>query len=361
MAKIAVVGVGTIGVAFAKIVLAVTKHDVVLVDKDEDALLRGLAEIVGTMTDLVAERIEVESLEAALVRVKLVACCAPYKHVAAIANAAHERGLHYLDFTEDNSVTKAISQLKVESSTFVPQTGLAPGLINYIGLAIAKDMDIKRLALRVGALPQVTLGPSRYSITWSPDGLINEYLQPVLRKVNGQVVEVKPLEDLEDVMINGVAYEAFTTSGGVGDLGAYPDIPTVEYKTLRYPGHLAFMKELLTSVNYDQGKAVDLAARTFARTRHDVVALAVEALDHDGVSHTIGAHFQGNLDFNLTAIELTTAGTGVAVAELILDGKLPLGVLKPSQVPFEALCKTGAGQLVGIAGYTTHMLINKRT
>lgn len=352
MAKIAVVGAGTIGIAFAKIVLAVTEHSVVLVDKNEDALLQGLSDIIGTMTDMVAERIEIESLNIALDTVDLVACCTPYKHVAAIAKTACEHGLHYLDFTEDNSVTQAISQLRVKNSTFVPQTGLAPGLINYIGLALAKDIDVKQLSLRVGALPRVSFGPGHYAITWSPDGLINEYLQPVFCKVNGRVVEIKPLEDLEGITVDGVEYEAFTTSGGVGDLSAYADVSTVEYKTLRYPGHLAFMKQLLSSVNYNQEKAVELATRTFARTREDVVVLAVEALDCDGISHTIGAHFHGNADFNLTAIELTTAGIGVAVAELILNGKLPLGVLKPNQVSFDDLGKTGAGQLVGITART---------
>jgi saccharopine dehydrogenase-like NADP-dependent oxidoreductase len=345
MAKIAIVGAGIVGIAFAKITLAVTDYSIVLVDRDEDAVLNGLAQLIGAMTDLVAERIEVEELHVALDTVDLVACCTPYQHVIPIAEQAAKRGLHYLDFTEDNSVTAAIARLHV-SSTFVPQTGVAPGLVNYIGLALTKDRAVQHLALRVGALPRVSFGPEHYAITWSPDGLINEYLAPVKRKVQGKIVHAEPLQDLETVVVNGVEYEAFTTSGGVGDLSAYTEVPNVEYKTLRHPGHLLFLKNLLSMVSYDQERAVQLARSTFTRTRDDVVVLAVQATAEGGEAKTIGLHFYPNHDLELTAIELTTAGTGVAVAELILTGQLSSGVLRPDQLKLQALLGTGAGRLI---------------
>ncbi len=94
--------------------------------------------------------------------------------------------------------------------------------------------------MRVGALPQHPNNVLKYSLTWSTEGLINEYGNPCQAVSDGRLVEVAPLEGLEEIEIDGTLYEAFNTSGGLGSLaethGARSE--SMNYKTIRYPGSL---------------------------------------------------------------------------------------------------------------------------
>jgi saccharopine dehydrogenase-like NADP-dependent oxidoreductase len=352
MAKILIMGAGRIGTAFAKIVRHVSSDDVVLVDPSEEALEEARADLVapetaaGTLSFHVGDVRDMPGLVAAE-EPDLIASCVPFHACAEVARAAVAAGVHYLDFTEDVAVTAAISKLHVNGITVVPQTGLAPGLISYVGLSLAAGLgEPQSLVLRVGALPQVSFGPSFYAITWSPDGLINEYLQPTQRKKSHIIQDVPPLDDLEHICIDGVMYEAFTTSGGVGNLDAYSAIPDVEYKTIRHPGHLDFIQKLLSKAD-DHAHAVELARSAFPTTQQDRVVLLAVAVDRSGrqVSKHLVIHPHAQL--GLTALELSTAGTGVMVAELILKGLLPTGVLLPSQIPLSLISGTLAYRLIG--------------
>ena len=101
--------------------------------------------------------------------------------------------------------------------------------------------------MRVGALPQFPSNALNYNLTWSTDGVINEYCEPCEAIVNGELREVPPLEEREEFALDGVTYEAFNTSGGLGI--ALRDVEgqgrNLNYKTIRYPGHAAIMKALL--------------------------------------------------------------------------------------------------------------------
>ena len=361
MAKIAIVGAGRVGTATAKILLTVTDHEVALIDSSEAALTDAYvacSELERPQYQTaIHPSVPVETyvafgkdqLEATLRSFDpaVIVCSTPFSVNVLIAEIANRLGAHYVDFTEDNAVTAAINELGVSRKTFVSQTGLAPGLVNYIGLSLFDELgDPLSLDLRVGALPQVSFGPGHYAITWSPEGLINEYLKPALRKVQGSFEEVPPLDDHEDVIINGLQYEAFTTAGGVGRLDAYDHIPTVEYKTLRYPGHLAFLQKMLGKVQNDFDDAVELARQTFVTTRDDVVVLVAHAVDVNGKSASAGMHFYPCEELGLTALELTTAGIGVAIIELLVAGELPAGALNCSQIPFEKLMRTNGARLV---------------
>lgn len=361
MAKIAIVGAGRVGTAAAKILLSITDNEVALIDSSEEAL----SDAYAACSDLprAAHRIAFsptipvetfvahgkDQLEATLrsVAPAVIICATPFSMNVQIADIANRIGSHYIDFTEDTSVSAEIAALNISRLTFVPQTGLAPGLINYIGLSLFDELDEPaKLDLRVGALPQVSFGPAHYAITWSPEGLINEYLKPTFRKVQGTIEAVPPLDDHEMLIVHGVMYEGFTTSGGVGNLGAYDHIPSVEYKTLRFPGHLEFLQKMLAKVDNDFETAVELARQTFVTTRDDVVVLVAQAVDINGRSASAGMHFYPCEDLGMTALELTTAGVGVGIVELILAEELEAGVLNCSQIPFQKLLQTGAVQLV---------------
>jgi Saccharopine dehydrogenase C-terminal domain len=103
------------------------------------------------------------------------------------------------------------------------------------------------LKMRVGALPQYPSNALNYNLTWSTDGVINEYCEPCEAIVNGELREVPPLEAREEFALDGVTYEAFNTSGGLGSLceTLKGKVDNLNYKTIRYPGHAAIMKALL--------------------------------------------------------------------------------------------------------------------
>lgn len=361
MARIAIVGAGRVGTAVAKILLTLSDSEVSLIDASETALAAAyeacsnlprpdyqvaLAPVIQLETYVAADE---EQLEATLrgIMPEIIVCSTPFNVNIVVARIASELPAHYIDFTEDNGVTAAITALNIKDVTFVPQTGLAPGLVNYIGLSLFEDLgEPLRLELRVGALPQVSWGPGHYAITWSPEGLINEYLKPTFRKVHGSFETLGALDEHEELIVDGTRYEAFTTAGGVGSVEAYEHIPSVQYKTIRYPGHLAFLQKMLAKVDNDFDLAVKLARQTFESTRDDVVVLVAHAVDKSGMSASAGLHFYPSNELQLTALELTTAGLGVGIIELLLAGKLEKGVLNCAQIPFEDLMNTGAVRLV---------------
>jgi saccharopine dehydrogenase-like NADP-dependent oxidoreductase len=346
MTKIVIVGAGRIGVACAKILKHIGEVDVALTDVSPESLASAVA--LGFETRVAIGKDQLEMVLRDLAPTAII-CATPFFINIQVADIANRLACHYIDFTEDVSVTKAIEGLGVSRVTFVPQTGLAPGLVSYLGLSLfAKLGQPLSLDLRVGALPQVSFGPDHYAITWSPEGLMNEYINEAERKVAGVIENIAALSDEEEVIVNGIHYEGFTTSGGVGNLAAYENIPSVEYKTLRYPGHLEFIQKMLaqSAEMDDLNDAVAAAKKAFNTTRDDVVVMMVRAVDTDKKSAAKGIHFYPHDALDLTAIELTTAGTGVAVLELILRGELPAGVLRPDQIPMDLIYTTKSYELI---------------
>jgi saccharopine dehydrogenase-like NADP-dependent oxidoreductase len=185
--------------------------------------------------------------------------------------------LHYFDLTEDVAVTAAVRKLADGASTaFVPQCGLAPGFISIAANELIRHFEsVRSVKLRVGALPQHPNNVLKYSLTWSTDGVINEYGNLCNAIVDGQEVDVLPLEGLEEIEIDGKLYEAFNTSGGLGSLAeTYGDsVGTMNYKTIRYPGHCEQMRLLMNGLklNHDRDTLKRILENAVPQTLQDVV------------------------------------------------------------------------------------------
>ena len=168
-------------------------------------------------------------------------------------------GIHYFDLTEDVEVTRSVRRIAAGAErAFVPQCGLAPGFISIAANELITHFDkVRTVKLRVGALPQHPNNVLKYSLTWSTDGLINEYGNPCQALVDGREVEVAPLEGLEEIEIDGTLYEAFNTSGGLGSLAETHGAKTesMNYKTIRYPGHCDHMRLLMNDLKLNQDRA----------------------------------------------------------------------------------------------------------
>jgi saccharopine dehydrogenase-like NADP-dependent oxidoreductase len=247
-----------------------------------------------------------------------------------VAEVARKVGAHYFDLTEDVKVTRAVRTLAEGSNqAFVPQCGLAPGFISIAANALIQHFDdIRSVKLRVGALPQHPNNVLKYSLTWSTEGLINEYGNPCEAIVDGRTTEVAPLEGLEEIEIDGTPYEAFNTSGGLGSLAdTYGNRAQVmDYKTIRYPGHCGQMRLLMNDLklNHDRATLKRILENAVPQTLQDVVIVYVAVAGHqDGelreenyVSKIYPQVIAGRL---WSAIQVTTAAGITAVVDLVLS------------------------------------------
>lgn len=186
----------------------------------------------------------------------------PYYCNVAVAQAARRAGIHYFDLTEDVEVTRAVRKIAAGAAqAFVPQCGLAPGFVSIAANELIGHFDeLRTVKLRVGALPQHPNNVLKYSLTWSTEGLINEYGNPCEAIVDGRRIEAAPLEGLEEIEIDGTLYEAFNTSGGLGSLADTHGSrsSSMDYKTMRYPGHCEQMRLLMNDLklNHEDRKSV---------------------------------------------------------------------------------------------------------
>ena len=254
----------------------------------------------------------------------------PYFCNVGVAEVARSEGLHYFDLTEDVAVTAAVRSIADGAATaFVPQSGLAPGFISIAANELIQHFDeLRSVKLRVGALPQHPNNVLKYSLTWSTDGVINEYGNLCNAIVDGQDVDVLPLEGLESIEIDGKLYEAFNTSGGLGSLAeSYGDrVKTMNYKTIRYPGHCEQMRLLMNGLklNHDRDTLKRILENAVPQTLQDVVIIyaAVTGLqdgefrEENYVNKVYPQVVAGRL---WSAIQVTTAAGVCAVIDIVLS------------------------------------------
>ncbi len=324
--NIAVLGAGQIGAVIAGM-LAEQGHKVTLADALEAQL--GLS-AGRTFATKVVDAGDLDVVRAFLKDQDIVVSACPYFLNQGIAQIAVETGTHYFDLTEDVATTAYIKEIAAGADVMLaPQCGLAPGFICVLGADMAARFDsVKTIKMRVGALPLYPTNALRYNVTWSIDGLINEYCNPCEIVFDGKPIAVPALEGVEGVMIDGVAYEAFNTSGGLGTLTETLSgkVRDMSYKTLRYPGHAEIMKLLLQGLGLadDRETMRRILNRAAPFTRKDVVVIFVTGIgERNGrmEEDSIVLRYDGRPE--LGAIQLTTAAGCVAMVELFLAGKLP--------------------------------------
>lgn len=254
----------------------------------------------------------------------------PYFCNITVAEVAREEELHYFDLTEDVAVTEAVRKLaKGSKQTFAPQCGLAPGFVSIAANELIQHFDsLRSVKLRVGALPQHPNNVLKYSLTWSTDGIINEYGNMCHSIVDGVEVDVLPLEGLENIEIDGTRYEAFNTSGGLGSLGeTYGDrVTTMNYKTIRYPGHCEQMRLLMNGLklNHDRGTLKRILENAVPQTLQDVVVIYAavtgiqdgEFREENYVNKVYPQVVAGRL---WSAIQITTAAGICSVLDIALS------------------------------------------
>ncbi len=176
-----------------------------------------------------------------------------YRYNPGLTKAAIKAKTHFFDLGGNNDVVASQFEMNDEAAEadvlVIPDCGLAPGMVSILAAAGIREFDrVASLKIRVGGLPQNPRPPLDYQLVFSPEGLINEYWEPVVILEDGKKKTVNPMSGLESLEFDGIgALEAFYTSGGTSTL---PDtyqglVDFLDYKTIRYPGHCKIFKPML--------------------------------------------------------------------------------------------------------------------
>jgi|TARA_B100000073_G_scaffold176525_1_gene146166 saccharopine dehydrogenase-like NADP-dependent oxidoreductase len=268
-----------------------------------------------------------------------------------IADVCADTGVAYFDLTEDTEVSEHI-RLMNTSTFMMPQSGLAPGAVNIIASDLIRKFDtVDKVKMRVGALPKYPTNAMAYYLTWSTDGLINEYVNDCDVLSNHKHIKTQPLDGLEQVYIDGDRYEAFNTSGGSASMcDTFADkVKSLSYKTIRYPGHQASMKFLLDDLNlkHNKKKFVDLFDQEVPYTTADVVVMLVSVIgkkDGQLLEKTWSKKIYG--EDGHSAIQRTTASGVCSVVTAYARGELTgEGFVSQESVDYKVFTNNKFGQV----------------
>lgn len=359
MQKILILGAGKIGSLIS--VLLANSNDYQVYLGDIDISNASLKKLIGKSPNLELVKLNAETPKeiAKFIQsnaIKTVASALPFYRNSEIIEIAKELNINYFDLTEDTTTTKvAIDASKHVSSAFVPQCGLAPGFISIVSNSLMKNFDkLDEVKMRVGALPINISNSLQYSLTWSTDGLINEYGNHCQGIENGKEVTLLPLDGLEKIKIDGLTYEAFNTSGGIGSLAdTYQGkVNQLTYKTIRYPGHCSKMRFLMNDLklNHDRDTLKKILEGCLPKTTQDVVLVYVSVtgiqdnqyIEENYVKKFYPKKINGH---RWSAIQLTTASSLCAVIDMVLmdPGKYK-GFVKQEQFSLQALITNRFGE-----------------
>lgn len=326
MNRVLVLGAGHIGSLIACLLADSKQYQVFLADiKNPEISLANLATAQLDATDTVAFEKFVQQYQ-----IKTVISSLPYFHNALVLQLAKKLNLNYFDLTEDIKVAAKAKELAQNAKNiFMPQCGLAPGFVSIIANEIMQHFErLNDVELRVGALPLNTSNALQYTLSWSTDGLINEYGNVSYGIVEGRKSELEPLDDLEAIEIDGRSYEAFNTSGGIASLvDTYVGkVRNLNYKTIRYPGHCKKMRFLMKDLrlNEDRETLKRILENVLPRTAQDValIYVAVTGIKQKQLmmeTYVNEIYPQMIVGKEWTAIQVTTASSLCAVVDIVLN------------------------------------------
>lgn len=355
MVSVAVVGAGQIGDLIASLLVESGDYEVSLFDSSETQLARVPAH--RALKKKVLDVSDEPSLEHAISGHAVVISACPYHLTTRIASAAIRQNAHYLDLTEDVASTQAVIDLSKEATTaLIPQCGLAPGFVSILASNLLAGFDEPdTVKLKVGALPRYPSNTLSYNLTWSPEGVINEYCEPCSIIMDGQPMEVPPLQQREEFWLDGVRYESFNTSGGLGTLAdtLAGKVRNLSYQSIRYPGHAAIMRTLLQDLGLSNRRELllDIFKHSVPSTMQDVVIIYVSASgQRDGrleqVTYTNRIYGEKIADREFTAIQLSTASSACAVLDLLVTGRIEkVGFVRQEDIDLEQFLDNRFGRV----------------
>jgi lysine 6-dehydrogenase len=357
--RMLVLGAGLQGSACAYDLLAHTDHDVVLADLNVDSLPAFLTPYLGgPLTALEVDANDRAGVRAAMEGVSATMSAFPYYFNHGMSVAALDAGSHFCDLGGNTGIVQEQKQLHGRAAekgvSVVPDCGLAPGMVNILAEhGIAQLDEAHSVRIKVGGLPQFPEPPLNYQVVYSLEGALDYYttLSWVLR--DGKQTQVKALSEIEHIDFPGIGtLEAFHTAGGLSTMAQRYEgkVPTMEYKTLRFPGHaemMAVMRDIglmgLEPVEVNGTKVVPRDVfiaivgpklKKDYRTSPDQVALRVEAEGvHGGerVLYRFDLLDRYDPETGITAMMRTTGYSLAITGAMQAEGKVKPGVWTPDE------------------------------
>lgn len=284
----------------------------------------------------------------------------PYYFNFDMARAAVEAGTHFCDLGGNTEIVfqqKALdAQARAAGASVIADCGLAPGMVNILaqhGIDLVRGAGARVTSVRifVGGLPQHPEPPLHYQIVYSLEGVLDYYTTRSWVVRDGRRQEVTALSEVERVDVDGVGeLEAFHTAGGLSTMAwRYEgEIPTLEYKTLRYPGHARIM-EAVRELGFLELEAVDVKGQRVVprdlavavmgpRLRKpqspDLVALRVVVEgERDGATVTRAWELVDRYDAErgISAMMRATGYSLSITGQLQACGEVPAGVHTPDE------------------------------
>ncbi len=317
---IAVIGAGKIG-SFIADSLA-RNNDVLVFDRSEESLSN--CRIANTVRGDIATQAD------KIRRSDIIVIALPGSVSLETAKTAVGMGIDVVDVSFAQTLPHEIGDLAARnSSVYVPHCGFAPGLTNMLaGMLVASGFD-EEIQIYCGGLPVDIQNPLGYNVTWSTEGLIDEYVRPARFLRNGEILSVDPLSSIEEIAISEFGtFEAFHTDGLSTLLDTRISKNIIE-KTLRYPGHLEKMRFLRDLGLFSDRETAGISNRKFMEgfleslpgNGKDFCLLQVSG--HNAES---GSTFTGYCGFDelegRSAMCRITGAVAVSVAESLLSERV---------------------------------------
>lgn len=359
--KVVVLGAGLMGKEVARDLVASEKVEKIILADVTPEKGHEFVEALGT------DKIEVAALDAtsddALRRImsqgNVVVNALFYEFNERVAKAAIEVGVHAVDLGGHiGGITENVLNLSEEAAdkkvTIIPDLGVAPGMVNILaGYGATKLDKVESIKLYVGGIPTDPKPPLQYTQVFSLEGVFDHYTEPSKAIQKGKLTEVESLTGIEPIYFDefGVL-EAFYTSGGISTLyKTFPDVKTLEYKTIRYKGHADNFKLLadlgfLNKENMVQVEGHDISVRSVVREAlkkkldlgNNVDAVLLRAIisgekNEEQITYEYEMVVRKDVDANITAMARATANTISIVAQMIGNGEIDQhGVFPPEQI-----------------------------
>jgi lysine 6-dehydrogenase len=282
-----------------------------------------------------------------------------YEFNERVASAAIDVGVHSVDLgghigEVTENVLKLDEQAKEKNVTIIPDLGLAPGMINIlVGYGASKLDRVESIQLYVGGIPVKPEPPLNYTRVFSLEGVIDHYTEPAKIIRDGQLVKVESLSGVEPIYFDQFGtLEAFYTSGGTSTLyKTFPNVKTLEYKTVRYKGHAEKFQLLRELGFFDRDNIVNvdgvevkvrsvvreaLKKKLYLGKKQDAVvlrAIIVGEKSGEQVTYEYETILKRDENSEVTAMAQATAGTIASVAIMIGEGTISQrGVFPPETI-----------------------------
>jgi saccharopine dehydrogenase-like NADP-dependent oxidoreductase len=324
MHRVAVLGAGRVGMLVACLLAESGDYKIYLIDKSDPSkqdIIKSHSHIVTAQMDLNCMADLTDYLQ--YHGIDNIISCLPFNFNVHVASIAYRYNMNYFDLTEDVETAADIKTFADKgNSLFAPQCGLA-----------------------VGALPLNISNPLQYGLSWSTSGLVNEYSKMCEALQNGQKVHLKPLYDLEEIKLDGISYEAFNTSGGLGSLiETYGDkAKDITYKSIRHPGHQEKMHFLLYGLKMFERQQLlcEIMDSALPKIDKDRVVIYVSAIGwQEGVYKELhySDNFYSGVKFGKrwTALQLTTAQSACVTVDLALKNCFNAGFLRQESISLDS-------------------------